>query len=276
MIKVTKIKRRQGRVRTGNQLAHGLVVFFLLLASSLMAQETNVATQLAAGSSNVLDTYLSPEKYRGMEWRFISEVDRNSRKHQWQDRGLSYNLTHEGAFAYLHNRVGNGHEYVGHYAFSYAVMHGWQLSPGIRLSAGAVADADLGFSYNSRNGNNPAQGYGSLALGARFSCSYSFTLFHKCITVNYEGRVPLFGIMFSPNYGQSYYEMFNRGNYDNNIVAYSVSPLQLRQQLSLDIPIAKRTALRIGYLGDIRQAEPNNLKQHHYYNAATFGVVIRK
>ncbi len=233
----------------------------------------SVATQLSVGGANVLDTYLSPEKYRGAEYRFVSEVDRDSRKHD----GITYNLTHEGAYAYLHNRAVTAHEYVGHYDFSYAVMRRWRLADDrLQLAAGVMADAFVGFNYNNRNSNNPAQGYGSLALGARFSCSYSFTLFHKCMTVNYEGRVPLFGVMFSPNYGQSYYEMFNRGNYDHNIVAYSVCPFQLRQQLSLDIPIAKRTALRIGYLGDIRQAEPNNLKQHHYYNAATVGVVIRK
>ena len=103
-----------------------------------------------------------------------------------------------------------------------------------------------------------------------------FLKFLSTITVNYQMRMPWLGMMFSPNYGQSYYEIFNRGNYDHNVMAYSFCPLQLRQQLAIDISVAGRTSLRIGYLNDIRQAKPNNLKQHHYYNAATIGVVIKK
>lgn len=238
---------------------------------------TDVATQLSVGGANILDTYLSPEKYRGVEWRFISEVNRDSRKHQWSDGMLTYNLTHEGAFAYVHNRAGNAHEYVGHYDFSYAVSRRWNvLNDNLHFDVGAMVDALVGFNYNNRNGNNPAQGYGSLALGMRCSASYTFRLFGKCVTASYEGRISFVGMMFSPNYGQSYYEIFNRGNYDHNVMAYSFCPLQLRQQLAIDISVAGRTSLRIGYLNDIRQAKPNNLKQHHYYNAATIGVVIRK
>ncbi|MCR5069491.1 MAG: DUF3316 domain-containing protein, partial [Prevotella sp.] len=105
----------------------------------------SVATQVSVGGANVLDTYLSPEKYRGSEYRFVSEVDRDSRKHD----GITYNLTHEGAFAYLHNRAVTAHEYVGHYDFSYAVMRRWRLADDrLQLAAGAMADAFVGFNYN--------------------------------------------------------------------------------------------------------------------------------
>ena len=111
----------------------------------------SVATQVSVGGANVLDTYLSPEKYRGAEYRFVSEVDRDSRKHD----GITYNLTHEGAFAYLHNRAVTAHEYVGHYDFSYAVMRRWRLADDrLQLAAGVMADAFVGFNYNNRNFNN--------------------------------------------------------------------------------------------------------------------------
>jgi hypothetical protein len=96
------------------------------------------------------------------------------------------------------------------------------------------------------------------------------------MVARYELALPLAGIQFSPNYGQSYYEIFNKGNYDHNIVFTSIAAFQLRHQLSLDIPVAQRTSLRIGYLGDIRQATPNNLKQHQWYNAVIVGVTIKK
>ena len=140
-----------------------------------------------------------------------------------------------------------------------------------------MAEGLLGGTYNNRNSNNnPAQGYLSAAIGAHLAARYDLTVFGKRVTLGYEARYPLVGMMFSPNYGQSYYEIFNLGNYDHNIVVTSPATFQLRQQLTADVMLKGNTSLRLGYLCDIRQATPNNLKQHHYYNAVTIGIVIRK
>lgn len=83
--------------------------------------------------------------------------------------------------------------------------------------------------------------------------------------------MPLVGIAFSPNYGQSYYEIFSRGNYDHNVVF--VSPLsgpQLHQMLTLDVRLW-RTTLTVGYLCDILQMEANDLKYHQYSHGILIG-----
>lgn len=253
--------------------AEALLVILFALLSSLQSDAQEVATQIALGRGDCLDTYLSPEKYTGFEGRFISEVLRSSRK-----RPVAYMLTHEGRLATTENRAGNANALCGSYDFTYSMMYRLPIrNERLRLFVGGMAHYDVGFAYNMRNSaNNPAQGYMSLDLGPHVLLRYMLPLLGKTFVINWEGRMPLVGVMFSPNYGQSYYEMFNQGNYDHNVVFTSIAVPQLRHHISVDVPLSTRCALRVGYLGDYRQAKPNNLRQHQYYNAATIGLVIKK
>ena len=82
-------------------------------------------------------------------------------------------------------------------------------------------------------------------------------------------------MMFSPNYGQSYYEIFNRGNYDHHCVptTFGATP-SFRQMLTIDFRLMHAT-WRIGYLGTIEQTSVNSLKTHTYTHSLVIGVVKR-
>lgn len=110
-------------------------------------------------------------------------------------------------------------------------------------------------------------------LGPSVAASFAFNLFRKNMKLRYEAAAPLLGLMFSPNYGQSYYEIFTRGNYDHNAVSTTaLCAPSLRHQLSLDVPF-RRFSLQVGYMGDYQQAEVNNLKYHTYSHLLLIGVV---
>ena len=91
---------------------------------------------------------------------------------------------------------------------------------------------------------------------------YKLCLWNRIFTLRYQANIPFLGLMFSPNYGQSYYEIFSLGNYDHNIcLTNTFQAFSINQLFSLDIPIYN-ALLRIGYLGSIQQNQINNLKQH--------------
>ena len=233
------------------------------------------AQMIGIGATNILDTYISPEKYSGTELRYLSHTVRQTMKQARSGR-LSTLLVHQGYLSYSKNRAGEGAGIAGMYSFSYGMHYNWKFcADRLQVKAGAQVDGNLGFLYNTRNSNNPAQARVSIDIAPAAAASYRFKVGRLPMAVGYELSVPLVGLMFSPNYGQSYYEIFNEGNYDHNIVPTTIGCApSLRQMLTIDFHL-RHSALRIGYVGDVEQFEVNNLKYHNYSHIFMIGYVRR-
>ena len=243
-----------------------------LAQDTLRSNKVITNTQmLGIGAVNTLDTYLSPEEYTGTELRYISHsVRENGTK-------LSRELVHQAQILSVRNRRENNNELGGFYNFQYNWQYAlgqWNVGEGeLRLKVGGGVDTRLGFLYNMRNSNNPAQAYGQVNIAPNAVAAYRFRLRNLPFQLRYEVQVPLLGLAFSPNYGQSYYEIFTRDNYDPNLVITSpVSAPSLRQLLTLDFTVRHMT-FRVGYLGDYQQAKINQLRQHVWSNLLVLGIV---
>ena len=142
----------------------------------------------------------------------------------------------------------------------------------ISFQGGALIGTDLGFLYNDRNGNNPAQGQFSLDLSLSAGGAYSFHLRKLPMRASYQADLPMLGMMFCPEFGESYYEISQKGAGHDLLCAHPGNALSFRQMLMLDFCL-RRITLRVGYLNDVRQRNAHGLKYHDFSHSFMFGIV---
>ncbi|OUP26548.1 hypothetical protein B5F25_20265 [Bacteroides sp. An19] len=258
-----------------------LCVFILIvltcLPTRIQAQDSLQATRhvmrsvmIGAGHNNTFETYLSPLEYEGPEVRFAYETMRMTRL---MDGNVSAQNLFQLHASYTENISQTNHTYGGLVNWSYALHYQFRPAKGLKILFGPMLDLNAGVVYNRRNSNNPAQAKAYGGLGASGMLMYRFRIKNYPLTVRWQANLPLLGVMFSPEFGESYYEIFSLGNGGRNVVFTSLhNNPSLRQLLTLDFPVGN-TVMRVGYVCDLQQAKVNNLKSHTYSHDFMIGVV---
>ena len=225
---------------------------------------------LGLGPSNVLDTYLTPEKFRGTGYTYLYIRDNAPADTL---RRWTTTIEHEVDFSKTKDRSENSTNLEATYNLYWARYFNLQPINHLRLQVGAAANVCLGGIYDLTSSNNPGQVRAALNIMPSATVGYNFSICNQRFSARYELNLPLVGVMFSPNYGQSYYEIFSQGNYDHNIVPTTfVSAPTFRQIASIDWHFSQRLSLRLAYLGNYQQSQVNNLKNHIYTNRFLIGL----
>lgn len=212
----------------------------------------NQATLFGVGTMVLTDTYLSPLEYNGLTLSLFHER-LNATSLLRGKLLLQQQIFLQGAST--DNPISNAKTYYGNIDYHLNGFHPILNTNSFRLLAGAGADLSLGGIYNIRNSNNPAQLKTSINLNASLLAFYKWRL----LTLRWQVTSPLLGAFFSPEYGQSYYEIFVLGNNTGTIhFATPANQRGLRNYITADYPIGKVT-LRAGYLRNYYRTEANNL-----------------
>lgn len=228
------------------------------------------ATLYGIGHTNVLDTYLSPMEYTGPELRILRESMRMTRLMKGHVSAQSLFQAH---LSLTENKASTGSEMAFMANWNYAWHYQFPLNENLKLMAGPIVDINGGFVYNLRNSNNPIQAKAYINLGASGMAIWRFKVKEHPFVLRYQANLPLLGLMFSPEYGQPYYEMTLDHNWGKNLCFTSLhNQPALRQFITLDFPI-RSTNLRVGYICDIQQAKVNHLKNHMWSHTFLIGFV---
>ena len=234
-----------------------------------VSRPLQVSTLFGVGYSNQLDTYLSPMEYSGFQLSFLV-----SREHmmRWADGNISFQSLVQGAFSRTKNPARTATAWGGRLAYDAGWHYHWRLTDRLSLKAGGLVGADLGFLYIARNSNNPAQGRFGIDISASAGGSYRFMIRKLPVLVNYQADLPLMGCMFSPQFGQSYYDI-SQGSRDHNVCfSHPGNALCFRHLLTFDLEF-RRASLRFGYMGDIRQSHVNSIRMHDINHSFMIGYV---
>lgn len=224
------------------------------------------------GHISVLDTYLSPLTYQGPA---LLVRHRSERPARWGKGKVSVQGIFGGQIAYPAAAPDDDKAWDGHFDAAVAWHANWHPTPSLRLAAGGFTGIGMGFTYLLKSSNNPAQGRLLLNAGCSGIIEQQFRLWKRAMKFRAQLDLPLIGAMFTPNYGQSYYEIFALGHYDKNIrCIHPFNAPSARLEAALHFPL-KGATLTAGYWGDIRQSHVNHLKQHSWSHTFTIGYVRR-
>lgn len=263
-----------------------LAVAILPLSSiCVFAQDTNkevmhsTAFGFSGGVNEVYDSYLSPYSYSdAVDFRAQRETARMTKlaggrvsNQTFIDANFGYDLFDEGSPFYYAGGVRYGQAWLYNFRDCNIVNPAERTDRRWNYAAGLQASAYVGGVYLDRSGNNPGQLKMDATVNATGIVTYAFRRKkHRPIMLSYQLTFPLMGVAFSPNYGQSYYEIFELHNYDHNVVFVNTFNMPSnRHRLLVDIPVRK-AYLRLGYDVQVNQAKINNLE----YKNTTFDFMV--
>lgn len=256
-----------------------LVAAMCFYTSSLQAQEAGSDTvsrpvtsifTLDMGRADVLDTYLTPVTYHGPNLRLGYEAIQacGFNPGKWVrdlEVGVDYgNVKNPTGVNQMHSLMVEGR---------WSLERRWRdvLTPGLQFTAGGMVQARGGAIYNGHNSNNICSVKVHMALGVAGTASYPLNLGRLPVTLNYRMTMPVIGACYSPEYDESYYEIYV-GNHSGLVhPAWWGNRFDIDNLVAADLHLG-HTTLRLGYRNHFTHTSIRNLTHRHQSHSLVLGI----
>lgn len=239
-------------------------------ADSAVVRPATAIFSLDVGGAVERDTYLSPLDYTGTDVRLGYEHLQATgfAPHTWLrqlDLGVDYTVTT--------NPMGNHTAHALRVEGQWSLMRRWRdvAVNELQLMAGGSTALTGGMLYNALNSNNVVSARASWNVGVTAQAVYNFSIKRVPVTVRYQATIPVAGVFYSPDYDESYYEMYVGNHSGLAHFGWWGNRFDMTNLLTVDVRLGS-TIVRLGYRNTIARTSINHITTRSYRNAVVIGV----
>ena len=225
---------------------------------------------LEAGFSSMADTYLTPLRYHGARLALSGRWDKMMPANP-QRLSMEMNAMVETALDA--NPAGNANMYDLTLQYDWGMSYVWMPAPSWRVAAGGAAGFAAGVTYLPRNGNNPASAHADIMLSLRARGEWHTRLGRCPVIVADCVTLPTVGAFFSPEYGESYYEISLGNRHGLVHTGWWGNHFRIDNLLSAEFMFAKRS-LTVGYRYKVDSSWVNSLNTQRVSHSLVVGVTF--
>ncbi|MDR3251661.1 MAG: DUF3316 domain-containing protein [Tannerella sp.] len=233
-------------------------------------RSVNEGTIIGFGGYKMRDTYLTQIDYGGVGFRFMNE---RMRLTKFSDYKLSSQSIVNVDISSVMNGAENANFLSAFVDYSRGYHYRFYLNPFFKVLVGGNVRGMFGMVYSTRNGNNPMTVHADIDLNFSMAAIYEFRIKKYPLAIRYQFETPFVGVLFSPVYNQSYYEIFSLGNTAEifNLNSFH-NKRAMRNYMTLDFPVGAVT-VRAGYFGYFYSTNIHNIDRYIISHNVMLGFV---
>ncbi len=220
------------------------------------------------GSAADFSTYLSPITHHGSHWALNCNVARAA---AFNPQAYIMEYGAEIAMDFMQNKQHTSSMTDIDFNLHYTLQRRFHPLSALQLSAGAGLEFDAGALYLPRNSNNPVAARVSLFLTLGAQAAYSFTLGKTALRIIDSVSLPSLGAFFSPQFGESYYEIYLGNDHSNAYCGWWGNHFTLANTLKAQIRL-HNTWLALGYKYQYRSSYVNQINTRLVSHSALISV----
>ena len=222
------------------------------------------------GGASILDTYLTPIRYHGVNTRLAYEGLRAMKFSP--DRWIMQGVT-AVEYANVQNPAGNHTMHSLMIDAKWGMMHRWNdvFTPRLTLHLGGSPQLRGGVIYNAYNSNNPVSAKIRLSLNLTAMASYHINVGRVPVTLRYQATLPTIGAFFSLDYGEAFYELYVGNTQGIVNVGWWGNRFDMENLLTADLHLGN-SVLRLGYRNLIETSWVHNLNTQIFTHGFVIGI----